>query len=78
MGGGGGEAVPAGQRARQGGQAAAGVQQVGLLGDLTEQRAALLTAGQYVSTLGSSFIHINININTLYAQAALIDYFMHF
>lgn len=35
-----------GQRSVQRGQAAAGVQQVGLLCDLTEQRVTLLAAGQ--------------------------------
>lgn len=35
-----------GQRAIQRGQAAAGVQQIGLLCDLTEQGVTLLTAGQ--------------------------------
>lgn len=35
-----------GQRSVQRGQAAAGVQQVGLLCDLTEQRVPLLAAGQ--------------------------------
>ncbi len=34
-----------GQRAIQRGQTAAGVQQIGLLCDLTEQRVTLLTAG---------------------------------
>ena len=46
VGGGGGQAVAGGQRAVERGQAAAGVQQVGLLGDLAEQGAPLLTAGR--------------------------------
>lgn len=38
------EALAGGQRSVQAGQAAAGVQQVGLFGDLAEQRVALLAA----------------------------------
>ena len=46
MGGRGGQAVAGGERAVERGQAAAGVQQVGLLGDLAEQGAPLLAAGR--------------------------------
>lgn len=39
-----GQTLTGGQRAVKRGQAAAGMEQVGLLGDLTEQGATLLTA----------------------------------
>lgn len=40
-----GKTLAGGQRSIQRGQAAAGVQQIGLLSDFSEQRVALLTAG---------------------------------
>lgn len=40
-----GKTLAGGQGSIQRGQAAAGVQQIGLLGDFSEQRVALLTAG---------------------------------
>lgn len=46
MGRGAGKTLAGGQRSIQRGQAAAGVQQVGLLGDFPEQGVALLAAGE--------------------------------
>lgn len=46
MSGGAGKTLAGGQRSIQRGQAAAGVQQVGLLCDFPEQRVSLLAAGQ--------------------------------